>query len=88
MFHFTQRRIEAHVCICFVALKVYKELGRLLKASRCPYSIDSVLKIAETIVTLEIARPDNGDIVTRTLYITPEEKAIAYLIETDVWLNL
>ena len=22
MFHFTRRRIEAHVCICFVALKV------------------------------------------------------------------
>ena len=26
MFHFTKRRIEAHVCICFLALKVYKEL--------------------------------------------------------------
>ena len=26
MFHFTPRRIEAHVCICFVAYKVYKEL--------------------------------------------------------------
>ncbi len=26
MFHFTRRRIQAHVCICFVALKVYKEL--------------------------------------------------------------
>ena len=24
MFHFTPRRIEAHVCICFVAYKVYK----------------------------------------------------------------
>ena len=33
MFHFTPRRIEAHVCICFVALKVYKELERLLKLS-------------------------------------------------------
>lgn len=25
MFHFSEKRIEAHVCICFVALKVYKE---------------------------------------------------------------
>ena len=33
MFHFTPWRIEAHVCICFVALKVYKELERLLKLS-------------------------------------------------------
>ena len=26
MFHFTRKRIEAHICICFVALKIYKEL--------------------------------------------------------------
>lgn len=26
---FTRKRIEAHVCICFVALKVYKELERM-----------------------------------------------------------
>lgn len=26
MFHFTRKRIKAHICICFVALKVYKEL--------------------------------------------------------------
>ena len=44
-FHFTPRRIEAHVCICFVALKVYKELERLLKRSGCPYSVDEVLKL-------------------------------------------
>jgi len=31
MFHFTPKRIEAHVCICFVAYKVYKELERILK---------------------------------------------------------
>lgn len=87
MFHFNTKRIEAHVCICFVALKVYKELERLLKASHCPYSVDNILKIAETIVTLEIARPENNDTVTRTLCITPEERAIAYLIDTDDWLN-
>ena len=29
MFHFTERRIEAYVCICFVAYKVYKVLKRL-----------------------------------------------------------
>ncbi len=59
----------------------------LLKASKCPYSIDNVLKIAETIVTLEIARPENNDTVTRTLCITEEERAIAYPIDTDDWLE-
>ena len=88
MFHFTPRRIEAHVCICFVALKVYKELERLLKASGCSYSVDEALRIAETVVTIEIARPENNDTVTKTLCLTEEERAISYLIDTDDWLKL
>lgn len=87
MFHFTERRIEAHVCICFVALKVYKELERLLKVSGCPYSVDNVLRIAEVIVTLEINLPENRQTMTRTLYTSKEERDIAYLIETDDWLT-
>ena len=88
MFHFTPLRIEAHVCICFVALKVYQELERLLKRSGCPYSFYEVLKIAETVVTIEIARPENNDTMTKTLCLTEEERAIAYLIETDDQLTL
>ena len=87
MFHFTERRIEAHVCICFVALKVYKELERLLKASGCPHSVDNVLRIAEVIVTLEINLPENRQTITRTLYTSKEERDIAYLIETNDWLK-
>ena len=87
MFHFSKKRIEAHVCICFVALKVYKELERLLKASRCPYSVDNVLRIAETIVTLEIDLPENEKTLTRTIYTSQEERNIAYLIESDDWLT-
>jgi len=52
MFHFTHRRIKAHVCICFVALKVYKELERLLKLSNVNMSVDKVLALAQTIVTI------------------------------------
>lgn len=50
----------------------------MLKQSGCPYSVDEVLKIAETVVTFEIARPENNDTVTKTLCITEEEGAIAY----------
>jgi len=47
MFHFTQKRIEAHVCICFVAYKVYKELERILKCTNTNLSVDKVLNIAK-----------------------------------------
>ncbi|MDR3142691.1 MAG: hypothetical protein LBU37_13345, partial [Tannerellaceae bacterium] len=33
MFHFTPKRMEAHVCICFVVYKVCKEPERILKAN-------------------------------------------------------
>ena len=69
-------------------MKVYKELERLLKASGCPYSVDEAPDIAKAIVSLDIARPENNDTVTRTLCLTDEEKAISYLIETDDWLEL
>ena len=68
-------------------MKVYKELERLLKLSGCPYSVDNVLRIAEVIVTLEVDLPKNGNPITETLYTAKEERDIAYLIETDDWLN-
>ena len=43
MFHFTRKRIEAHICICFVALQVYKELERLLKVSAIKMTVTTVL---------------------------------------------
>jgi transposase len=57
MFHFNPRRIEAHVCICFVAYKMYKELERVLKISGIELSADKVLCIAKTIATIKIKLP-------------------------------
>ena len=42
MFHFTERRIEAHICICFIAYKVYKELERLIAINKIEMSVDKV----------------------------------------------
>lgn len=75
MFHFTERRIEAHVCLCFVALKVYKEFERLLRVIEFPMSVDKVLDIAKTLSTITIELP-NGETVVKTLFLTPDQKLI------------
>lgn len=75
MFHFTERRIEAHVCLCFVALKVYKEFERLLRVIEFEMSVDKVLDIAKTLSTITIALP-NGETVVKTLFLTPDQKLI------------
>lgn len=87
MFHFTPKRIEAHVCICFVAYKVYKELERILKVSGINLSVDKVLKIAKTITTLKIKLPESGETLTRTMLLTPKHKSIELLFDTNFWIN-
>ena len=85
MFHFTPRRIEAHVCICFVAYKVYKELERILKLSNIEMSVDKVLSIAKTVTTLKIKMPVSGNTLTKTMILTPKHKAIGKLFEENFW---
>ena len=76
MFHFTERRIEAHVCICFVAYKVYKELERIAKEKKIGMSVDKIIKTAHTITTIRIKMPENGTYFTKTLFLTDSHRAI------------
>ena len=76
MFHFTERRIEAHVCICFIAYKVYKELERLMAINNIGMSVDKVLDAAKTITTIKIRMPENGTYFTKTLFLTKKHLAI------------
>lgn len=82
MFHFTEKRIEAHICICFVAYKVYKEFERTIRMKNISMSVDKVLEIAKTITTLWIRLP-NGELHTETLYTTPQQEAIRQLIDPE-----
>lgn len=87
MFHFTPKRIEAHVCICFVAYKVYKELERILKMKYINMSVDRVLDIAKTITTIKINLPISGNTMTKTMLLTTRHKSIAQLFEESFWKN-
>ena len=84
MFHFTRRRIEAHVCICFVALKVYKELERLLKLSNINMSVDKVLALAQTVVTIQMTLPKNKQVINRTMLMKRHQR-IAPLFSDEFW---
>lgn len=87
MFHFTERRIEAHVCICFVAYKVYKELERILKLNEVELSVDKVLGIAKTITTIKIKLPISGKTMQKTMFLTESHNAISFLFDDDFWKN-
>ena len=86
MFHFTRKRIEAHVCICFVALKVYKELERMLKVSEIKMNVDKVLALAKTITTIQIKLPLNKEVYTQTMLMARHQK-IAKLFDENFWVT-
>ena len=86
MFHFTRKRIEAHVCICFVALKVYKELERLLRLSAINMSVDKVLALAQTIVTIQLTLPQNKTTISKTMLMKRHQR-IAPLFSDEFWVT-
>ena len=88
MFHFTTKRIEAHVCICFVAYKIYKELERILKLKGINLSVDKVLNIAKTVTTLKVKLPISGETITKTMILTNKHRSIEDLFEKKFWENL
>ena len=89
IFHFTEKRIEAHICICFVAYKVYKELERVIRKTGLNLSVDKVLDIAKTLVTIQVKIPGTDHVRKRTLFLTPEQQSLLPLfaslgIETQI----
>ena len=84
MFHFTKKRIEAHICICFVALKVYKELERILKQTCINLSVDKVLNMARTITTIQVKMPLSNQTLTKTM-IMKRHKRIEILFDENFW---
>lgn len=89
IFHFTEKRIEAHICICFVAYKVYKELERVIKKAGLDLSVNKVLDIAKTLITLQVKISGTDHVRTRTLFLTPEHRSLLPLfgslgVETQI----
>lgn len=59
IYHFTKRRIEAHISISFVAYTVYKELERLLYKYEAPFSVQKARDIIRNMYQIEIELPNS-----------------------------
>lgn len=81
IFHFTERRIEAHVCLCFIAYKVYKELERIVHELNLGLSVDAVMKIAKNITTIRLQLPLNDKIITKTMKLTNAQQSLKPLFD-------
>ena len=59
IYHRIRRRIEAHICLSFVAYTVYKELERVLKIEKYQLSVEKAAEITHNMYQIEITLPES-----------------------------
>jgi transposase len=67
IYHRLKKRIEAHICICFTAYTVYKELERTLKINRINISPEKAIDQIKEIRQLKYELPKSRSIKTKIL---------------------
>lgn len=83
IYHFTKRRIEAHISISFVAYTIYKELERLLYKHESPFSVKTAREIIHNIYQLEITLPDSKTKEKILLNMDDEQKFLLNIIAKE-----
>lgn len=81
IFHRKQKRIEAHICLNFVAYKVYKELERQLKEKKSELSPEKVIEILQSIYQIEILTPMTKQIIKKTILLNYEHNQLNELFD-------
>ena len=74
IYHRLKERIEAHICICFTAYAIYKELERLLKVNQIDMSAEKAIELIRDIRQLRYVLPKSRQIKTKILQQTELQK--------------
>lgn len=59
IYHRLRKRIEAHICLSFVAYSIYKELERVLKIEKYPLSVEKAAELTHNMYQIEIVLPES-----------------------------
>ena len=81
VYHYVKRRIETHICICFAACVIYKELERQLKLKKSPLSPEKIIDIAKTIFRITLITPYSKTRHSRLVVNKEEQKEALRLFD-------
>jgi transposase len=70
IYHRLKNRIEAHICICFAAYAIYKELERILKENQIGLSPGKAIETIREIRQLRYMLPKSKQVKTKILQPT------------------
>lgn len=83
IFHRLRRRIEAHLCIAFVAYAIWKELERLLKKHGAHMSPTRAAELTHTMYEIEYTLPQSKRLKRKTLTMDGEQQILYDVIRND-----
>ena len=76
VYHRIKERIETHLCICFTAYAVYKELERLLKKNNINMSPEKAINEIKEIRQLNYILPKSRQVKTKLLKLTESQSQL------------
>ena len=76
IFHHQRKRIEAHICIAFVAYAIYKELERVLEDRKVGISLKRAAELTHTMYELDYSMPGSGERKQRILRMEEEPQLL------------
>lgn len=82
IFHYKRRRIEAHLCIAFVAYSIWKELERLLKEHGVEMSPTRATELSHTMYEFEYTLPQSKKTKHRILGMDSEQQVLYKVIHS------
>lgn len=76
VFHYKRRRIEAHLCIAFVAYTIWKELERLLKRQKISMSAKRAGELTQNMYEIAYSIPGDHDVRYKLLEMDEDQKKL------------
>lgn len=83
VYHRLKNRIEAHICIAFSAYCLYKELERILKKQKAPFSVKRAVEITQNMYQLSVIMPESKTRETILLQVDQEQKLLLEIIQKN-----
>lgn len=80
IYHWIKNRIEAHICISFVAYTIIKETERILKQKKIQMSARRVAELTQTMYALDFKLPQSQKQQTTYIGLSEEQKLMVKTI--------
>ncbi len=84
IFHYKKERIEAHICLSFVAYTIYKELERLLKLKNSKISVTKAIELLDSIYEVKIKLPVSNESTRVLADLSENQKEVLRLTQCRI----